>query len=225
MAMPLFWSVERIGDAVVAICPEPLQAPDGERPGWMGSCAEAIRDELRLLPARPGTLLAATQTGDRGGVAWEISLLSHRGIPQAHVQEGLRFSLLPPAERGVELRYRRAPVAAADSEDAGATIARLRVPLTPRYELQAAEASWLAPLPEAGAGLSLHARFTEGAAEVHGSVELIEVLIERARADLTPAAVELDLRAVELTFAPGDPALLDVELRVIPEPDPEPLPD
>src|ERR1700712_5142557 len=138
MAMALFWSVERDGDAVVAICPEPLRAPGITRPAWMGTCAEAIREELRLLPAAPGTLLAATQTGGRDGAAWETSLLSHRGLPQAHVQEGLRFALLAPVERGVELRYRRAPVAVADAEP-GAVIARLRVPLTPRYELQASE--------------------------------------------------------------------------------------
>ena len=58
--MPLFWSVERDRDAVVAICPEPLRAPGSTRPAWMTGCAEAIRDELRLLPAVPGTLLAAT---------------------------------------------------------------------------------------------------------------------------------------------------------------------
>jgi hypothetical protein len=213
--MPLFWSVERDGDAVVAICPEPLRAPGSTRPAWMAGCAEAIRDELRLLPAVPGTLLAATQTRVPGGGAWEASLLSHRGLPQAHVQAGLRLALLPPAERGVELRYRRASIAAVG---AGAVIARLRVALTAHYELQAGELAWLAAPPaDAHAGLSLHARFTEGAAEVHGSVELIEVLLERARTDLTGAGAALDLRAIELTFAPGDPALLEVELRAIPE--------
>jgi hypothetical protein len=214
--MPLFWSVERDGDAVVAICPEPLRAPGSTRPAWMTGCAEAIRDELRLLPAVPGTLLAATQTRVPGGGAWEACLLSHRGLPQAHVQSGLRLALLPPAERGVELRYRRAPIAAVGA-DAGAVVARLRVALTAHYELQAGELAWLAAPPDAHAGLALHARFTEGAAEVHGSVELIEVLLERARADLTGAGAALDLRAIELTFAPGDPALLEVELRAIPE--------
>jgi hypothetical protein len=223
--MPLFWSVERDRDAVVAICPEPLRAPGITRPAWMTHCAEAIREELRLLPAPAGTLLAATQTGDRGDVAWETSLLSHRGLPLAHVEEGLRFALLPAAERGVELRYRRAPVAAAEAAEPGAAIARLRVPLTPRYELEPGEPTWLAALPDGRDGLSLHAHFTEGAAEVHGSVELIEALLERARADLTPAGGALDLRAIELTFAPGDPALLAVELRAIPEPEPEPEPE
>jgi hypothetical protein len=216
--MPLFWSVERDGDAVVAICPEPLRAPGSTRPAWMGSCAEAIRDELRLLPAVPGTLLAATQTRAAGGGAWESSLLSHRGLPQAHVQAGLRLALLPRSERGVELRYRRAPIAA-ESADAGAVIGRLRVPLTAHYELQAGELAWLAAPADAQVGLALHARFTEGAAEVHGTVELIEVLLERARADLTGAGPALDLRAIELTFAPGDSALLEVELRAMPEPE------
>src|SRR3954449_4994010 len=101
MSMPLFWSVERDGDTVVAICPEPLRAPGITRPPWMSSCAEAIRDELRLLPARPGTLLAATHTGDSGRTPWELSLLAHGGLPQAHVREGLRFVLLPAVERGV----------------------------------------------------------------------------------------------------------------------------
>jgi hypothetical protein len=136
------------------------------------------------------------------------------------VQAGLRLALLPPAERGVELRYRRAAVAAVGA-GAGAVVARLRVALTAHYELEAGEVTWLAP-PDGHVGQSLHARFTEGAAEVHGSVELIEVLLERARADLTPPAAALDLRAIELTFAPGDPALLEAELRALPEPAPEP---
>jgi hypothetical protein len=79
--MPLFWSVEREGDTVLAICPEPLRAPDVTRPAWMEQCAAAIRDELRLLPIAEGTLLAATMTGEPGGVALESALLSHRGIP------------------------------------------------------------------------------------------------------------------------------------------------
>jgi hypothetical protein len=219
--MPLFWSVERDGDVVVAICPEPLRPPSPSRPAWMTQCAEAIRDELRLLAVVPGTLLAATQTGEEGGAAWEAALLSHRGIPQAHVTEGVRFALLPAAERGVELRYRRAAVA--EPAEAGEPLARLRVPLTPRYELQEGEARWLAELPDRddaeSAGLGLHAHFTEGAAEVHGSVELIEVLLAKARACLTPDGEALDVRAVELTFAPGDPALLEVQLRAIPPPE------
>ncbi len=140
--MPLFWSVERERDTVLAICPEPLRAPDVTRPAWMEQCAAAIRDELRLLPVAEGTLLAATMTGEPGGAELESALLSHRGIPQAHVHDGVRFALLPPAERGVVLRYRREPIAAAAPDPAGALLATLLVPVTPAYALEAAQASW-----------------------------------------------------------------------------------
>jgi hypothetical protein len=55
---------------------------------------------------------------------------------------------------------------------------------------------------------------------VHGSVELIESLLDTARACLTPPGTTLDIRALEVVFAPGDPALLEVELRVLPAPGP-----
>ena len=82
------------------------------------------------------------------------------------MQAGLRFALLPPAERGVELRYRRAAVAAVGA-GAGAVVARLRVPLTAPTSWRRARSTWLAPRGRhAYRGQSLHARFTEGAAEV-----------------------------------------------------------
>jgi hypothetical protein len=217
--MQLFWSVERDRDTVLAICPEPLRRPDGSRPGWMEQCASAIREELRVLAVEQGTLLAATLTTAPAGVDMATALLSHRGIPQAHVQAGVRFALLPAAERGVELRYRRERVASAVPDDSGSLVARLQVPVSPSYELQPGAPSWLAPIPgdpDGGPGLSLRARFTEGAARVHGSVELIESLLGTARACLTPPGTTLDIRALEVVFAPGDPALLEVELRVLP---------
>jgi hypothetical protein len=217
--MPLFWSVERDRDTVVAICPEPLRRPDESRPGWMEQCASAIREELRALSVEQGTLLAATLTAAPAGVDIATALLSHRGIPQAHVQAGVRFGLLPAAERGVELRYRRERVASAVREHSGLLAARLQVPVSPSYELQPGAASWLAPIPgdrDDAPGWSLRALFTEGAARVHGSVELIESLLDTARACLTPPGTTLDIRALEVVFEPGDPALLELELRALP---------
>lgn len=216
MATPLFWSVERDRETVVAICPEPLRRPDESRPRWMEQCASAIREELRILAVEQGTLLAATLTSAPAGVDMATALLSHRGIPQAHVQAGVRFGLLPAAERGVELRYRRERVAPAVPGDTGLLVARLRVPVSPRYELVPGAPIWLASIPtvrDGAQGLSLRALFTEGAAGVHGSVELIETLLDTARACLTPPGATLDIRVLEVVFAPGDPALLEVELR------------
>jgi hypothetical protein len=214
--MPLFWSVEREGDTVLAICPEPLRAPDVTRPAWMEQCAAAIRDELRLLPIAEGTLLAATMTGEPGGVALESALLSHRGIPQAHVHDGVRFALLPAAERGVVLRYRREPIVPAGAGAAGAVIATLLVPVTPAYELAAATASWAAaPADAADRGLALQARFVVGAARVFGSVEFIELLLASARSSLSISGAGLDIRAVDVVFESGDPPQLAVELRTI----------
>lgn len=212
MAMPLFWSVERDGDTVVAICPEPLRPPSETRPAWMEQCASAIRDELRLLASGEGTLLAATLTGEPGGVQVEHVLLSHRGIPQAHVHDGVRFGLLPAVERGVVLRYRRELIASVEPASAGAVVARLLVPVNPAYELESGTAHWLAA--PAG-GLALHARFVAGVARVYGSVEFIEAMLQNARASLSAAGASLDIRHVEVVFEPGDSAQLEVELRAI----------
>jgi hypothetical protein len=212
MAMPLFWSVERDGDSVVAICPEPLRRPSETRTAWMEQCASAIRDELRMLAIGEGTLLAATLNDEPGGVELEHVLLSHRGIPQAHVHDGVRFALLPAGERGVVLRYRREPIASAEPAAAGVVVARLLVPVNPAYELDSGTAHWLAA--PAG-GLALHARFVAGVARVYGSVEFIEAMIENARASLSAAGASLDIRRVEVVFEPGDIPQLEVELRAI----------
>jgi hypothetical protein len=218
VGVPLFWSVERDGDSVVAICPEPLRAPSASRPGWMEHCAAAIRDELRLLAVEEGTLLAATLTSHPAGAVLESALLASRAVPQAHVHDGVRFRLEPAAERGVELRYRREPIAASEPTEASVVAATLLVPATPAYELEDATARWLAARPsgvERGDRLALHARFIAGAADVYGSVEFIEALLASARSALDAGGPALEIRTVELVFAPGETAQLEVELRVL----------
>jgi hypothetical protein len=216
VAMPLFWSVERDRDTVVAISPEPLRPLSETRPEWMEHCASAIREELRLLVIEDGTLLAATLAGDPGGLELERVLLSHSGIPQAHVHDGVRFGLAPAVERGVVLRYRREPIASAEAAATGVVAATLLVPVNSAYELESRTARWLAA--PAG-GLALRARFVAGVARVQGSVEFIEALLQNARSSLSAAGAQLDIRHVEVVFEPGDIPQLEVELRVIADAD------
>jgi hypothetical protein len=219
--MPLFWSVERDGDAVVATCPAPLEFASETRPGWMAHCASAIRDELRLLPIADDTLLEASVTGDAPLVA---ALLDNASIPQAHVHAGVRLGRVPSIAAGAVQRYRRAQVAGDEGEE---TTAAVRVPVSDGHELETSQDVWLAvgdalaaALPAGGAigALDLRVRFVTGAARTHGSVELIRKLIDGVCASLD-AGISLD--AAEVAFVPGSSARLEIELRALPaEPPP-----
>jgi hypothetical protein len=214
--MPLFWSVERDGDAVVATCPAPLEFASETRPGWMAHCASAIRDELRLLPIADDTLLEASVTGDAPLVA---ALLDNASIPQAHVHAGVRLGRVPSIAAGAVQRYRRAQVAGDEGEE---TTAAVRVPVSDGHELETSQDVWLAvgdalaaALPAGGAigALDLRVRFVTGAARTHGSVELIRKLIDGVCASLD-AGISLD--AAEVTFVSGSSAQLEIELRALP---------
>ena len=216
MGMPLFWSVERDGDAVVATCPAPLAVAGETRPGWMAHCASAIRDELRLLPIPAGTLLEASVTGDAPLVA---ALLDNASIPQAHVHAGVRLGRAPAIAAGAVQRYRRAPVAGDRGEE---MIAVVRVAVSDGHELESAHDVWLAvraslaaalPAGAAVGALDLRVRYVTGAARTHGSVELIRKLIDGVCASLA-AGVSLD--AAEVTVVPGASAQLEIELRALP---------
>jgi hypothetical protein len=90
--MASFWSVERDGGSVVATCPEALRYPSDNRPEWMGQCAAALRDELRLVEIEAGTLLEATLIGSPPpGTDLENVLLYNVGVPAAHVHTGVRL--------------------------------------------------------------------------------------------------------------------------------------
>jgi hypothetical protein len=219
--MPLFWSVERDGDAVVATCPEPLEGASETRAGWMAHCASAIRDELRLLPIADDTLLEASVTGDAPLVA---ALLDNASIPQAHVHAGVRLGRVPAIATGAVQRYRRAVLAGSGD---GETIAVVRVPVSDGHELETSQDVWFAvrdalaaalPAGAAGGALDLRVRFVTGAARTHGSVELIRKLIDGVCASLD-AGISLD--AAEVTIVPGSSAQLEIALRALPaEPPP-----
>jgi hypothetical protein len=223
--MPLFWSVERDGDAVVATCPAPLEYASETRPGWMAHCAGAIRDELRLLPIPDGTVLEASVTGEAALVA---ALLDNASIPQAHVHAGVRLGRIPAIAAGVVQRYRRAAIADDGGEE---TIAAVHVPVSDGHELEtshdvsaAVDVTLAAALPAGGVtgALDLRVRFVTGAARTHGSVELIRKLIDGVCA-LLDAGAGID--AIEVTFVSGATAHLEIELRRMPvEPASPPAP-
>jgi hypothetical protein len=219
--MPLFWSVERDGDAVVATCPAPLEFASETRPGWMAHCASAIRDELRLLAIADDTLLEASVTGDAPLVA---ALLDNASIPQAHVHAGVRLGRVPSIAAGAVQRYRRAQLVGDEGEE---TTAAVRVPVSDGHELETSQDVWLAvrdalaaALPAGGAigALDLRVRFVTGAARTHGSVELIRKLIDGVCASLD-AGISLD--AAQVTIVPGASAQLEIELRALPASAPE----
>jgi hypothetical protein len=197
MALPSFWSVERDLDAVVATCPEPLRYASDNRPEWMGRCAAALRDELRLLRVEEQTLLEATLFGvPPPGADLENVLLYNVGVPAAQVHAGVRLRRLPPGRAGeVVQRYRRVPVAVAESEDAGAVLATVIVPITDGREFETARETWLAARRAVVANLSAHTEAPAGGIDLRvrvvaagdrrrGSVDLIKTLLDGVCASL-----------------------------------------
>lgn len=195
--MASYWSVERDGDSVFATIPEPLRYASDTRPEWMTHCASAIRDELRLLEIREGTLLEATLTGEPPhGADLENVLLYNVGVPQAHVHAGVRLRRLAAGGAGVVQHYRRVPIAEADREheEAGPVLITMRVPVTDSHELETAKSVWLAARRVAvgvapGASLAppaidLRIRVSTGSARSRGSIELVKKLLDGACAAL-----------------------------------------
>src|SRR4051794_24104224 len=116
--MAAFWSVERDDGLVVATCPEAIRYQSENRPQWMGHCAAAIRDELRLVEIEAGTLLEATLFGSPPpDESLEDALLAGVGVPAMHVQAGVRLRRLPPPTDGVVQRYRRMTVVPENDHD------------------------------------------------------------------------------------------------------------
>lgn len=191
MQQPSFWSVERDRDAVVATCPEPLRYASDNRPEWMARCASALRDELRLLPVEPRTLLEATLIGaPPQGAHLDNVLLYNVGVPAAQMHPGVRLRRqVSGHSQGVVQRYRRVPIAVAEGEDDGALLARILVPLADGREVDNAREVWLAArravvagLPAAAAappgGIDLRLRVVAAADPRRGSVELVKKLLD-----------------------------------------------
>jgi hypothetical protein len=229
MAMPLFWSVERDGDDVVANCPEPLRYASENRPEWMAHCASAIREELRALPIEDGTLLEATLTGEPPpGADLENILLYNVGIPEAHVHAGVRLRRLPAGTGGVAQRYRRVSIVAVEDEGGDAVLAAFTVPVDDGQELESARAVWLAArraavasLPEgellAAAGIDLRVRVVTGTGRMRGSIERIKKLLDGVCASLhVYAGANLDEVARRLALELGESAEAMTALLVSP---------
>ena len=235
MAMPLFWSVERDGDDVVANCPEPLRCAHESHPAWMGQCAGAIRDELRQLGIAEGTLLEASVAGDE--LPLGETLLYEVGIPQPHVGVGVRLTRMPATAAGVLQRYRHAAVGTASADDAATLLASVRVPITDGHELDTAHAVWVATrdavsaaLPADAAsssgGVDLRVRFVTGVARTQGSVEVIRHLLDGVSASVfgpagtagsEPGPADDRIRVAEVTFVLGASPQLEIELRALPD--------
>jgi hypothetical protein len=194
VATPLFWSVETDGDAVVVNCPEPIRYASENRPGWMGTCASALRDELRRLEIGDGTVLEATLAGEPPrGADLENILLYNVGMPEAHVHAGVRLRRMPSTTAGVIQRYRRVPVAATVGGDP--PLAVVGVPLADGGALETARSVWLvtrravvAALPEGPpvppGGIDLTVRLSTGPGRLRGSVDLIKKLLDGVCASL-----------------------------------------
>ena len=188
--MPSFWSVERDGGTVIATCPEALRYQSDTTPDWMGTCAAAIRDELKLLEIEAGTLLEATLIGTPPpGADLENVLLSNVGVPASQVHAGVRLRRLPPGRAGAVQRYRRVPIAAVESEESGPLLAAVRVPVIDGMELESASAVWLAArqavvaqIPEGTeappGAVELRVRLTPESERRRGSVELVKKLLD-----------------------------------------------
>lgn len=218
--MASYWSVERDGSRVVAVCPEVLLPFGAERPAWMAHCIGAIRDELRLLPIEADSLLEAALGGEPPlGAALEDALLVDGCVPPAQLHAGARLLRLPAEGAGVLLRYTRVPLAPAAPEAAGEVVAAFRVPITDGHELESAESVRLAVIaalggvfpPEASAyaSLSLSVHFLTGAARTHGSAELVGRLL----AGLRTVAGGDRFRVAEVTVARSRELRLEIELR------------
>jgi hypothetical protein len=190
VATASYWSVERDGGTVVATCPEALRYPSDNRPEWMGHCATALRDELRLVEIEAGTLLEATLIGaPPPGAGMENVLLQYVGVPDAHVHAGVRLCQLPQSGDSAVQRYQRVPVAAVESEESGALLAAVRVPVIDGLEVETARHVWLAartviakelPAGEAAApgGIDLRIRFTVESVRRRGNIELVKKLLD-----------------------------------------------
>jgi hypothetical protein len=189
--MASFWSVERDGGSVVATCPEALRDPSDSRPEWMGQCAAALRDELRLVEIEAGTLLEATLIGSPPpGSDLENVLLYNVGVPAAHVHTGVRLRRQPQSGDSVVQSYQRVP-SAVDSEAGGSLLAAVRVPVVDGLEVETARHVWLAvrtvvaaelPAGEAvsPAGIDLRIRFTVESPRRRGDIELVKKLLDGA---------------------------------------------
>jgi hypothetical protein len=194
VATPLFWSVERDGDAVVVNCPEPIRYTSENRPGWMGTCASALRDELRRLEIGEGTVLEATLAGEPPREAdLENILLYNVGMPEAHVHAGVRLRRMRSASAGVIQRYRRVPAAATGGGEP--PVAVVVVPLADGSALESARSVWLATRravvaalpagpPMAPGGVDLSVRLSTGPGRLRGSVDLIKRLLDGVCASL-----------------------------------------
>ena len=226
-----YWSVERDGDTVLATCPEPLRSSSDTRPEWMTGCAAAIRDELRLLEIREGTLLEATLTGEPPpGVGLENALLYNVGVPQAQLLAGVRVRVIASGDGGFVQRYRRAPIVAGEP---GERLAAVVVPLPDGYEFERALDVWRAVRGSDGAGVlaraarapgrpALRTRLFSGSVRMPPGIELVHRLLDGVRASLQDdtdatvavAARRLDGRicAAEVVFVTGGTAQLEVEL-------------
>jgi hypothetical protein len=190
VATASYWSVERDGGTVVATCPEALRYPSDNRPEWMGHCATALRDELRLVEIEAGTLLEATLIGaPPPGAGMENVLLQYVGVPDAHVHAGVRLCQLPQSGDSAVQRYERVPVAAVESEESGALLAAVRVPVIDGLEVETARHVWLAArtviaadLPAGVAsdrgGVDLRIRFTVESPRRRGNIELVKKLLD-----------------------------------------------
>jgi hypothetical protein len=190
MAMASYWSVERDGGSVLATCPEALRSGSDSRPEWMGHCAAALRDELRLVEIEAGTLLQATLIGaPPPGADLENVLLYNVNVPDAHVHTGVRLRWLPPSGDSVVQRYERVPIAAVENEVGDPPLAAVRVPVIDGLEVETARHVWLAARTVVAAelpagveappgGIDLRIRFTVESTRRRGTIDLVKKLLD-----------------------------------------------